>query len=274
MTSPDVPQLTRHRPGRTRARVARVVPPLVVGVVGVLAWQLACTANLLPATVSAPGEILQYLWEVLRTSAAWSVIAETMKSWTIGFSITVLLGTVVGAAAGLSVTGKRLIAGLVEFFRPIPSVIFIPVVVIAFGSGRAGVILLVVLSAVWPVLIQTEAGVRDSDPLLWDVAHAYGLTRGQRIRHCVIPATVPFVATGVRIAATISLVVVITVEMLGTGSGIGAEMARALQTGDYDRLYGWAFISAALGFIVDTLLGRVENKVLRWHPSVRAEVRA
>lgn len=255
-----------------RAGRGRLVPPIALGAALAALWQLACTVEWLPASISSPEEIVRYLWTVLRTSAAWETIGETMYSWAISFAITVVIGTSIGLLAGLSDIGRRMVGGLVEFCRPIPSIVFFPLVVLTFGTERKGIVLLVVLSAVWPVLIQTAAGVHDLDPVLWDVSRAYGIRWHQRLRRIVIPSAVPFVVTGVRIAATLALVVVITAELLGSGRGIGTELAAANQTGYYVQLYGFSCVAAGLGLAIDVVIGRIERRVLRWHPSQRGEL--
>lgn len=253
-------------------RLRPLFAPLALGIVLVGAWQTAAVSETLPETLPPPSELVEYVRGALMSSKYWGAIAATMLSWAIGFSMSVVSGGAVGVVAGLSRKFDALIQPLVEFLRPIPAVVYLPLVVLVLGTGHQAVAFLVMAAAVWPVLLQTIAGVRDADPVLLDMGRAFGLSRCERIRWCIIPGTAPFVATGVRISATISLVVVISVELLATGTGLGGVIAVSYQTGSYATLFGTGLVVALIGVAMDQGLGVVERRVLHWHASQRIGV--
>ncbi|TYB42484.1 ABC transporter permease [Actinomadura chibensis] len=258
-----------RRPGRGRA----VLAPALLGAALFGGWQLAAAAGATPGSLPSPADLAAYLGESVLKPGFWSAAGSTMLSWTAGFAVSVLVGCALGMLAGLNGAVDRLLFPVVEFFRPIPSIVYLPLVILVAGTGRLSVVVLVAGGAVWPVLLQTVAGVHDTDPVLRDMTRAYAFTRRERMRWCVLPSAAPFIATGVRISATISLVVVVTTELVGTGKGLGGVMSTAYQTGSYVVLFGTGLAAAVLGVLIDQALGLLEKRALHWHAAHREGAR-
>ncbi|MFC4055111.1 ABC transporter permease [Actinomadura syzygii] len=262
-----------RRRGRGRAALRAVWAPALLGAALFGAWQLAAAAGATPGSLPSPADLATYLGESVLKSEFWSAVGSTMLSWTAGFAVSVLVGCALGMLAGLNGVVDRLLFPVVEFFRPIPSIVYLPLVILVAGTGRLSVMVLVAGGAIWPVLLQTVAGVHDTDPVLRDMTRAYAFTRRERMRWCVLPSAAPFIATGVRISATISLVVVVTTELVGTGKGLGGVMSTAYQTGSYVVLFGTGLAAAVLGVLLDQALGLLEKRALHWHAAYREGAR-
>lgn len=261
----------RPRNGRTvtQLRTELWLPPLLLGLLGVGAWQVASSTGLLPGSISSPMTLFAYLAEAVVEVGFWRAVGSTLTSWALGFMVAVVLGAVLGVIAGMNRYVDAVIYPVVEFFRPIPSVVYLPLVVLVAGTGKISMMVLVVGAALWPVILQSAAGVKDTDPVLRDVARAYGLSWRTILFRIILPSAAPFMATGIRIAATISLVVVIATELLATGRGMGGEIATAYETGRYEVLFGISLAAAVLGMAIDHLVGLLEARILRWHPAYR-----
>lgn len=259
-------------PKARRVSVRSWGPSLGFGVAAIVLWQIADSLGLVARTIPSPFELIKWFGTVFPTGSFQLAIRETVWAAFISFVVTALVGIIVGVAAGLSKTFSRLVDGLIEFFRPIPSVVYLPLILLLFGMKINSVIILVIGGAVWPVILQTAAGVRDADPVLIDAARAYNIRGFRLLRRIIFPGMLPFVATGLRIAATMSIVIVVTVELLGTGKGLGGIIAGAYVSGNYANLFGAAFVAAVLGLITEQLLALLEKRVLHWHPSTRLEL--
>ena len=116
-----------------------------------------------------------------------------------------------------------MVSPLIEFMRPIPSVALIPLGILLWGQGFTMKVILVAYATAWPILYNTIYGVHDVDPIAVQTARAFGLKRGAILRHIDLPSAAPFIFTGIRISASIGLIVVVGCELLASAeSGIGS----------------------------------------------------
>jgi NitT/TauT family transport system permease protein len=204
-------------------------------------------------------------------SGLWS----TIGAWAIGLAIAVCGGVPLGLLLGGVPVLNTAIRAIIEFLRPIPSVALIPLVSLMLGTGSTTEITLIVYAAAWPVLFNTIYGLQDVDPLAKEAVRAYGFGGFSVMWLVSLPSAAPFIATGVRLAAAIALILAIGTEILsGFGDGLGVFIAQAQQTvdGTTDVLAGtlWA---GALGLIINLCLVQGERRLFRWHVS-RSERRS
>jgi len=270
---------TRATPARARRAGGRrlreittaLAPPLGLGVILLVGWTLLVTSGIVSSTIPSPRAVADYVLRSARDLTFWGAIGSTALRWLMGFVASWALGTLLGLAAALNKTTDLLLSSVVEFFRPIPPIVYLPFVLLAMGTRNSAVTILVVSGAMWPVLLQTRAGVHDVDRVLLDVGAAYNLTFWQRLRSVVAPSALPFQIAGIRMSMTIALIVVVMTEMLGTGSGIGGAMATAEQSGSYAALFGLALVAAVLGLVADGILSVLERRMIPWGNMVRQE---
>jgi ABC-type nitrate/sulfonate/bicarbonate transport system permease component len=178
---------------------------------------------------------------------------------------------VVGVALGAVPLLWELTSTTVEFLRPIPSVALIPLVVVLYGSTITSAVVLVVYASFWQVLVQVLHGVADVDPVARDTARAYQLGRWARIRYLVWPTALPYVVTGVRLAASVALILAITGELVLGSPGLGREIEVARQSGAVEIVYALVVVTGVLGVLANVATRAVERRVLAWHPSVRRD---
>jgi len=179
---------------------------------------------------------------------------------------------VIGVIIGNSPFLREFTASTIEFLRPVPSVALIPVAVLLLGTGMASTLLLVIYAAFWQVLIQVLAGVQDVDPIASDTARSYRFRTVTRMRAVVWPTTLPYAMTGLRLAASVALILTVTGELLISGDGIGGALAVARESGAIASMYSYVIVAGTLGVLVNVLARWVEQRTLFWHPSVRLEL--
>jgi ABC-type nitrate/sulfonate/bicarbonate transport system permease component len=125
----------------------------------------------------------------------------------------------------------------------------------------------VVLSALWPILLNTTSAVRQIDPLLLDVARSFRLTAPQRMRRIILPAIVPSLLLGIRVAIPLAIVVTLLVEMLTSLPGIGAIMIRSQRNFQSSEVYALLVLVGLFGFVVNDLFAIIEGVIMRrWPP--------
>jgi NitT/TauT family transport system permease protein len=126
---------------------------------------------------------------------------------------------------------------------------------------------LVVFAVVWPILFNTISGVRDVDPQLVEMARIYQYPGMKTIWRIVLPSAAPFVATGIRIASAIALIVVVTVELIAGGSsGLGAYIAEARAIGtDVPKIFAGTLMTGVFGLLINSAIGAMESRMFGWN---------
>lgn len=260
-------------------RSARLVPDTALGVLGFVSFlvllEIVPRSGLVsPRYLPPVSEIGGALADQLSTSSFWTAVGDTMRGWSIGLAIAVVMGVVVGVLLGSIPVLRDLTASTVEFLRPIPSVALIPLAVLVFGADLRSTLLLVVYAAFWQVLIQVLNGVQDVDPVARDTALSFGLGWRSRIRYVTWPTALPYVLTGLRLAAAVALILTITAELIIGTPGLGNEIGVAQSGGAVATMYALVVVTGLIGVGVNLLARALEKSLLGWHPSVRSQVRA
>jgi ABC-type nitrate/sulfonate/bicarbonate transport system permease component len=204
----------------------------------------------------------------------WRAVADTLLTWLIGLAVAVAAAVVLGVVIGSVPLLRAATASTIEFLRPIPSVAWIPAAIVLYGPVRAGTLLIVVYAAFWQMLVQVLHGVVDVDPVARDTARSYRLGRWARVRWVVWPTALPYVVTGLRLAATVALILTVTGELFVGTPGLGAEILRASAAGAVTLTYALVVVTGLVGVAANLLFRAVERLSLSWHPSVRGEVPA
>jgi len=235
-------------------------------------WQLVPALGLVnPQYLPYATDVLGRLSEELRDLAFWRRLGFTMTSWSIGLALATLAAVVLGTVVGLVPFLRRATHTMVEFLRPIPSVALIPLAVLMFGIQLRAALVIIVYAAFWQVFVQMIYGVADVDVVARDTARSFGLTRRQRLAYLVLPTALPYLMTGVRLAAAVALILAITSEMVIGTPGLGRMIELSRSAGDAEGLYALVVVSGLLGLLVNIVFRSIERRSLSWHQSVRGE---
>lgn len=244
------------------------------GVLGFLAgWQLLPAVGIVDARfLPPPSDVLAVLFEEFGTAAYWAAVGETLLAWGIGLAMAIALAGILGFVIGSSGLLRKLTYSTVEFLRPIPSVALIPLAVLLFGVKIESTLMLVVYAAFWQVFIQVLYGVADVDNVAMQTARSYGLGYLARVRHVVFPTALPFLMTGIRLAAAVALILAITAELVIGSPGLGKEIALAQSGGAVALMYALVLTTGLLGVLINLGMRLIERRALSWHSSIRSEV--
>jgi ABC-type nitrate/sulfonate/bicarbonate transport system permease component len=238
---------------------------------GLLAlWELCSRSGMLPAQLPPFSDVISWLFGQLDQSAFWTAVGQTVWQWFAGLIMGALLGGVLGIAIGAFAPVQRLLDVVLEFLRPIPSIVYLPIVILVIGTQPRTAIILAAVGAFWPMLYQTVYGVHAIDPQAIETGKVFGLTSRQRLFRIMLPSLLPYLATGFRIASSLALVVAVSIELIGGIPGLGAELNTYSQNSVYPAMYGVLLTSGVLGLLLNMLLERSERRLLRWHVSHRA----
>lgn len=241
--------------------LAGLVSPTVV----LCIWEIAGTLGWInPILLPRPSQICQSLLELVAGGAVFAPLAHTIMLFAVGYALASLIGIGLGVAMATSRTLYGLLEPLVEILRPIPKSAMVPVLFLFLGIGKATMITVVVLAAVFPVLISTFQGVRGIDPILLETARTFQISWRRTIFSVVLPASLPMILAGMRVALGLGLVLVILAEMLAGEDGVGfriLDLQRSFQIRD---MFAWIFVLVVLGGGLMMLFGLVERRLVPW----------
>lgn len=246
----------------------------LAGIAGfLLTWELIPRTGLVnPLYLPPASDVLGIFFSNLGLGAFWTAVGQTMTGWALGLLIAATAAVVLGLIIGSSTFLRRATNSTIEFLRPIPSVALIPLAVLLFGFKLESTLLLVVYASFWQVLIQVLYGVADVDPVASNTARSFGLGRLDRIRYVVWPTTLPYLMTGIRLAAAVALILAITAGLIIGSPGLGNEIALAQSGGAVAQMYALVLTTGVLGILINMGMRFIERRTLRWHSSVRGEV--
>jgi NitT/TauT family transport system permease protein len=232
------------------------------------AWELACALGALPADYIPPPSVVSTRLALLLTADSdfqldtIATILACLIATAIATGIAVPLGLLLGSMRGVRVATRA----LVEFLRPLPSVALIPLVMLLMGGGPETKITLGVYAAVWPILFNTIYSLDEIDPLALDTARSFGFSRARTMFTVALPHAAPFISTGIRVSASITLIVVVTAELIiGGEGGIGGFILKASTGGgEMDLVIAGTFVIGLIGYALNTGLERIQLRLFRW----------
>lgn len=230
------------------------------------AWQLygmLATSN----SVVSFTESVAALWNLLTGPSLVNDILPSVLRMLLGFVFAAIVGLLVGLLLGVNRMFAPWVVPLLEFGRAVPPPLIIPISIIILGFGEQLVIFTIALGAFWPVLLNTIDGTRRVEPLFLDTAKALHLSPLSRVRNVILPAALPTIMAGLRIALSMSLIMMVLSEMLAANNGLGYQLLFAQQTFRVSTTYGGVVLLAILGWAFDTIFVLIERRVLRSHPS-------
>jgi NitT/TauT family transport system permease protein len=242
-----------------------VLLPLGTTVFALLVWQALVTVTKTDV-FPLPGEVARGIGELFRKGILLRYVADSLRRVLIGYGTASALGIAFGLAIGRSTTLERLTNPLIQMLRPISPLAWMPLAVIWFGVTDLAPIFLIFLAAFFPVVVATANAVRTIPPVFFRAASNFALPRGAMLRRVLLPAIVPRVLTGLRVALGIAWMVVVAAEMLGVDSGLGYLILDSRNAGKrYDLVLAGMLMIGTIGLLLDVIMRRLERlRFVRW----------
>lgn len=243
----------------------RLGVPIAVAA-GLLAiWWLAVIAS---ETVIFPSplQVAEGTLQLARDGTLWNHIGASLFRVGVGFVLAMAVGIPLGLFMGWKAMAYTALNPVVQVLRPISPIAWIPIAILWFGVGDLAPIFLIFLSAVFPTVVQTAAGVHTIEPQYLRAARNFGITRSRLFFHVVIPAVLPQIIIGMRVSLGISWLVVVAAEMVTLRSGLGYMIIDARNAGNrYDLVVAGMVIIGIAGLLLDLGMRRLERiKAVRW----------
>lgn len=179
------------------------------------------------------------------------------------------LAAVVGISLGLLIAWSRMMEDffdpLIELIRPLSTFALIPIFFLWFGIGNTSKIMIIFKSCFFPILLNTISGIKGVDKKLIMAARSLGATGRQLWTRILIPSALPTIITGMRISTAIAMMALVGVEMLSSDSGLGFLVIDAQRTFDTERVFAGIMVLSIVGFSIDRLARKIQNRILSWH---------
>ncbi|MGI8393232.1 ABC transporter permease [Leucobacter sp. W1038] len=246
---------------RARLTISRAL--VFVALAGI--WQSLYLTGALPEAAPDVAGIFIALVTVLTTSAFWVAVGQTLFGAFSGLGIAAVVGIVLGVAIGTNGFLSRSVEVFVEFGRAFPMLALMPVVVLVIGVNARMEILMVFLSCLWPILIQSIAGSRRQDQSVADTVSVFRITPLRRFWRVTLPSAMPLISTGLRISASISILVSVGVGVLSQTPGLGRQITLAQEASRWDVAFAYIIFAGLVGWALNSAIAAVEAKALKWN---------
>ena len=219
------------------------------------------------AFIVSPSTIVTATVRLARSGDLGEHVYTTLIRMILGFIAGSIPGMIIGLAMGWSKTLRAILDPVVSVVYPLPKIALLPLIMLVVGIGESPIILLVALGAFFPVLINCIAGVNNIAPIYFDVAQNYGASRFKIFTRVILPGSLPVALAGFRLALGISLLLTVVAELAIATKGIGAMLWLSWQTLRVERIYVAIEVIAALGLILNWLLGIASRRLVPWQES-------
>nr|WP_295475439.1 taurine ABC transporter permease TauC [uncultured Pseudomonas sp.] len=232
-------------------------------------WAVTAAALVEPLFLPSPAAVLHKAWllatEGYMESTLWQHLGASLQRIGLALLAAVLLAIPVGIAIGCNRVAQGIFDPLIEFYRPVPPLAYLPLIVIWFGIGELSKVLLIYLAIFAPIAIATATGVRNVDPAKLRAAQSLGASRAQLIRHVILPAALPDILIGIRIGLGVGWSTLVAAELIAATNGLGFMVQSAAQFLVTDVVVLGIFVIALVAFAMELGLRALQRRLVPWH---------
>jgi NitT/TauT family transport system permease protein len=269
----QTPRTTNNRP--SKRGVGRAVLAGIGKVVAIVAllvvWEVAPRLGLVDATFLPPfSTVLGAWWNLAVSGQLLDNTAASLVRSLSGFGLAVAAAVPLGLLIGWYKPVATLLGPLLEVFRNTAALALLPVFVLLLGIGETSKIAIVFYACTWPILLNTISAVRDVDPTLLRLAKAMDLNGFRLFQKVILPAAVPTVFTGIRLAGAVSILVLVAAEMVGAKAGLGYLINASQFNFAIPQMYAGIITISAIGVLFNQLLVTLERRFTSWRVPVGA----
>ncbi|MGJ7604093.1 ABC transporter permease [Variovorax sp. LT1R20] len=216
------------------------------------------------AYLSPPSAVVASIAQLVDTGQLWKHLAASLQRSLWGLLLASFFGVVLGLLIGSSKRLAAIVDPVLQLFRQTSAFALFPVFILFLGIGELSKVAIIFWASFWPVLLSTVSGVKQVDRLLVNSALSMGASRRFIFFKVVLPASLPSIFTGVRLAGAYSITALVAAEMIGAHSGLGFLTLNSQETFQIPTMYAGILLLAVLGLLLNYLLALLERRLLRW----------
>lgn len=270
----SIPSL--HLPGKTgNHRLQRFGHMLqyIVLPLGILAiWELLCRTGVVPSvSLPAPLVVATTWWNLLREGQLLVHVYVSIVRVLQGFALAALLGLTLGVAVGISKTVARITDLIIQVFRPIPPIAWIPLAILWFGIGETSKVFIIFLGAFFPIAINAIDGIRQTDNRFVELANVLEVPKWKFVRKVVLPGALPSIMTGLRLGIGHAWACVVAAELIAAEQGVGYIIVDGRELCQTDVVIAGMITIGVIGKVMDMLLQSAEIRLVPWKLHYKGE---
>lgn len=216
------------------------------------------------AYLSPPSAVVASIAQLVDTGQLWKHLAASLQRSLWGLLLASFFGVVLGLLIGSSKRLATIVDPVLQLFRQTSAFALFPVFILFLGIGELSKVAIIFWASFWPVLLSTVSGVKQVDRLLVNSALSMGASQRFIFFKVVLPASLPSIFTGVRLAGAYSITALVAAEMIGAHSGLGFLTLNSQETFQIPTMYAGILLLAVLGLLLNYLLALLERRLLRW----------
>lgn len=258
---------------RISTRMTRLVTPLILPLLLLGGWDLAVRATgtqLIPTPKGVGMMLYDFavggLYDDTYSNTMWLHLWKSMSRVYGGFLAAALVGIPLGLLIGRVKVIRELVDPMLQILRPVPVTAWLPLSMIFFGIGPNAAIFLVFLGAFYPIVFNTQFGVKSVDGRLFEAALMLGCNGSSLFRQVILPAAMPSILNGLRLGHGFAWILIVVGEMTGVQEGLGAVIMDGRMLSRTDLVIAGMAVIGITGFLTDRLLVSINNRLLKWSP--------
>jgi NitT/TauT family transport system permease protein len=233
-------------------------------------WEVAPRAGLVDRTFLTPlSEVLKAWWALAQSGSLWDHVSISMERALAGFTISLVVAIPIGFVIGWYPRVAEVVNPLLEAFRNTATLALLPVFTLLLGIGETTKIVIIVYACAFPIVLNTITGVQTVDPLLVKSARSMGLGHLALFWRVVLPAAVPTIFTGIRMAGSYAILVLVAAEMVGAKAGLGFLINSSQNNFAIPNMYAGILTISVIGIAVNAALVRLERHFSSWRVDAR-----
>jgi ABC-type nitrate/sulfonate/bicarbonate transport system permease component len=259
----ESPVGSRAGDGRTKILLLQLTSFILV----IAVWTLVGVLGLVSASaLPSPRAVFSEFASIVGTGEFWTAVTDTLRGAVVGLLAAIVVGIPLGLVTGTYAAAEQSSRLLVDVLRSFPVIALLPVFLLVLGSTPEMKATVVFIACVFPVFLQAQYGARGVEPMISETVRSYRIPRFLRFRKVILPSATPSIMTGLRLAATTSVLVAIGVEILTTLPGLGHMVTQEQQSGNSAAAYAYILTAGLIGFSINKVSEAMENRLLRWRP--------
>jgi ABC-type nitrate/sulfonate/bicarbonate transport system permease component len=239
-----------------------------------LCWEIGCRTSWIDSNFLPPVSLIGLA--IIQLVASMEIVEQvliTLRRVLVGYALGATVGYVLGFVCGYLPRVYHLLEVTIEWLRPMPSVALIPIGILFLGLGDSLNIFVIAWACSWPVFVNTMDGVRCTDQVLLNTGRTFGFDAWAVVRKIIVPSSLPYVFSGLRISLGIAIAVGVITEMVASGAGLGAFILNTSLSFRVPEMYAGIFTVGLFGYALNKIFLFVEGKTLRWQKGFLAQAK-
>ncbi len=243
----------------------KVLLGLSLPAVVLLAWFLATSGGAVPSGILPSIPLVgEGFAEMLKSGELQTDLFVSLARVVKGYAVAAVLGVALGSIVGMSETMRQILLPTITVIRQIPIIAWIPLIIMWAGIGEASKVIVIVLAAFFPIMVNTEAGVESTPEGLLEVARLYRLSKAETFRKVYLPHALPHILVGLKLGLGVSWMAVVAAEMIASTTGIGYKLNYSRSMMQANRVIVCMIVIGLIGVLMDKLIGWIFTFLTPW----------